>query len=168
MGFLRNVRPRLSMFKRRDAASSPEESDKCIGDTDRTIRVSLGQKQDALDELDGCLHAPRRRDAEAVEYRFRRRLSHRGEIRRRLFRGSHRQVSFIDEELGLTPRHVVTEIHHRPRTADEDRDELYYTARDFYIFEEQKLYESIADQIRSMGLADSFLESVGRKEQESS
>ncbi len=63
-------------------------------------------------------------------------------------------VSFIDEELGLTPRHVVTEVHHRPRTADEDRDELYYTARDFYIFKKKKiLYESIEDQIRSFSLS---------------
>lgn len=167
MGFLRNARPHLSMFKRRDAASAPEESDKCIDGTDRTIIVSLDEKQDALDELDECTRAPRRRDAETVEDLLRRRLSHHEQYRRRLFRGSQHQVSFIDEELGLTPRHVVTEIHQRPRTADDDRDELYYTARDFYIFEKQKLYESIEDQIRSMGLADSFLESVSRKEQES-
>ena len=168
MGFLLNARPPLSMFKRRDVASAPVESDKCIDDTDRAISMSLDEKQDALDELDRCTHTPRRRDAEVVEDLLRRRLCHRVQFQRRLFRGSHRQVSFIDEELGLTPRHVVTEIHHRPRTADEDRHELYYTARDFYMFKKQKLYESIADQIRSMGLSDSFLESVSRKEQESS
>jgi hypothetical protein len=62
----------------------------------------------------------------------------------------HRQVSFLDEELGLTPRHVITETHYRPRTTEEERHELYYNSNDFNIFEQEDIYEKIEAEIQQI------------------
>merc|ERR1711862_461758 len=49
------------------------------------------------------------------------------------------RVSFVDEEFGLEPRHVVTQTHYRPRTTDGEKRELFYSSRDFEAFERQEL-----------------------------
>ena len=61
-----------------------------------------------------------------------------------------RQVSFLDEELGLTPRHLITSINYRPKTSDIEKDSLYYTNRDFDIFEQEELYERIENEIQEI------------------
>lgn len=60
------------------------------------------------------------------------------------------RVSFVDEERGLTPRHVVTEVHYRPRTTRREKSELYYRRKDFAVFEKEDLYEQIEAKIREM------------------
>ncbi len=59
-------------------------------------------------------------------------------------------VTFLDEELGLTPRHVVTDVHYRPRTKMEERRTLYYCSKDFILFEKEHMYEKIESEIQAI------------------
>lgn len=59
-------------------------------------------------------------------------------------------VTFLDEELGLTPRHVVTDVHYRPRTKIEERRTLYYCSKDFIFFEKEHMYEKIEAEIQAI------------------
>lgn len=53
--------------------------------------------------------------------------------------GCTRRVRFIDEARGLTPRYVVTDVFYRPKTLPEEISRLYYTSRDFNLFEKEDL-----------------------------
>lgn len=53
------------------------------------------------------------------------------------------RVSFVDEEFGLEPSQVVTHIHYRPRTTNNEKRRLFYSDRDFDLFERQELREKI-------------------------
>jgi hypothetical protein len=61
-----------------------------------------------------------------------------------------RRVTFRDEELGRTPRHVVTQIHERPRTTEEDKSRLFYNSKEIAIFEQEELYERIEEEIKEV------------------
>jgi len=61
-----------------------------------------------------------------------------------------RKVSFRDQKLGLTPRHVVTDIHHRPRTTEDEKQKLFYNLEDIAIFEQEELYEKIEQEIQEV------------------
>jgi len=63
---------------------------------------------------------------------------------------SRPHVTFLDEELGLTPRHVVTDVHYRPRTKIEERRTLYYCSKDFILFEKEHMYEKIEAEIQAI------------------
>mmetsp|Transcript_23784 Transcript_23784/g.50922 ORF Transcript_23784/g.50922 Transcript_23784/m.50922 type:complete len:148 (-) Transcript_23784:160-603(-) len=45
------------------------------------------------------------------------------------------RVSFVDEELGLPSRRVVTQTYYRPRTTEEEKRELYYNQNDIRSFQ---------------------------------
>ena len=62
----------------------------------------------------------------------------------------NRRVTFLDEELGLTPRHIVTETHYRPRTSIEEKKTLYYCSKDFILFERDHLYEKVEAEIKAI------------------
>ena len=47
---------------------------------------------------------------------------------------SKARVSFRDEELGLSPRHLVTKIYHRPHTTKEEKSLLWYSPQDLKKF----------------------------------
>lgn len=61
-----------------------------------------------------------------------------------------RGVTFVDEVLGLTPRHVVTETHYRPRTSEEENETMYYHSKDFLQFEREHLYEKVEEEIKAI------------------
>mmetsp|Transcript_6950 Transcript_6950/g.10148 ORF Transcript_6950/g.10148 Transcript_6950/m.10148 type:complete len:241 (-) Transcript_6950:78-800(-) len=61
-----------------------------------------------------------------------------------------RGVTFIDEVLGLTPRHVVTETHYRPRTSEDEIETIYYGSKDFLQFEREHLYEKVEEEIKAI------------------
>ncbi len=61
-----------------------------------------------------------------------------------------RGVTFLDEALGLTPRHVVTETHYRPRTSEEEIESMYYGSKDFLQFEREHLYEKVEEEIKAI------------------
>jgi len=61
-----------------------------------------------------------------------------------------RGVTFLDEALGLTPRHVVTETHYRPRTSEEENESMYYCSKDFVQFEREHLYEKVEAEIKAI------------------
>ena len=44
------------------------------------------------------------------------------------------RVSFRDEELGLSPRHLVTKIYHRPHTTKKEKSLLWYSPQDLKKF----------------------------------
>ena len=44
------------------------------------------------------------------------------------------RVSFRDEELGLSPRHLVTKIYHCPHTTKEEKSLLWYSPQDLKKF----------------------------------
>lgn len=60
------------------------------------------------------------------------------------------RVSFVDEEFSLESRHVVTEVHYRPRTTMREKPELFYGRRDFIAFEKEHLCERIKDKMREI------------------
>mmetsp|Transcript_17432 Transcript_17432/g.36532 ORF Transcript_17432/g.36532 Transcript_17432/m.36532 type:complete len:217 (+) Transcript_17432:136-786(+) len=95
-------------------------------------------------------HVPRDTEQDVLDLLQRRRISQgsRGSSSSRESVSS--RVSFIDEELGLTPRHVVTQIHYRPQTTDDEKREQYYSRRDFDIFEQEELYEKIENEIQEI------------------
>lgn len=96
--------------------------------------------------IDCCVHEPQIPTIDIVQ----KRLSLPGDLRGGRRPSEKRRVSFRDEELGLTPRHVVTQTHYRPRTADEEKSELYYNSHDFDIFEHEDLYDQIDEEIREI------------------
>lgn len=61
-----------------------------------------------------------------------------------------RGVSFLDEELGLTPRHIVTEVHYRPRTSTKEKKTMHYCTKDFVLFERDHMYEKIEAEIKAI------------------
>ena len=92
---------------------------------------------------DGC-----RRHAATLPGRARRLRYHRfGDERR------PRHIAFLDEERGLTPRHLVTQCNYRPSLTDEERDALFYSVVDFERFEKESLYEEVEEEIRALELA---------------
>ena len=60
------------------------------------------------------------------------------------------RVSFLDEELGLTPRYVVTDTYLRPRTSNEEKKSMFYSARDFTLFEREHMYEKVEAEIKAI------------------
>lgn len=61
-----------------------------------------------------------------------------------------RRVTFLDEELGLTPRHLVTETYFRPLTSKTEKKMMYYCSRDFILFEREHMYEKIEAEIKAI------------------
>ncbi len=61
-----------------------------------------------------------------------------------------RGVIFLDEALGLTPRHIVTETHYRPYTSIEEKKTLHYCSKDFILFEREYLYEKVEAEIKAI------------------
>mmetsp|Transcript_7565 Transcript_7565/g.11474 ORF Transcript_7565/g.11474 Transcript_7565/m.11474 type:complete len:243 (+) Transcript_7565:143-871(+) len=59
-------------------------------------------------------------------------------------------VTFLDEVLGLTPRHIVTQTYYRPRTSIEERKTMYYGSKDFLLFERELLYEKVEAEIKAI------------------
>mmetsp|Transcript_24439 Transcript_24439/g.52333 ORF Transcript_24439/g.52333 Transcript_24439/m.52333 type:complete len:238 (+) Transcript_24439:76-789(+) len=154
-----------------EGASRPDENtfeddrlgarggDSSRGDADRASSSSSSEPP-APPPLDDSLHAPRDVRQDVIELIRKRSSSGVGgkpSCMRSAFLSSRRssddtgasststasRVSFVDEELGLTPRHVVTETHYRPRTTNEHKRELYYTGREFGIFEQEDLHDKI-------------------------
>ena len=64
-----------------------------------------------------------------------------------------RSISFLDEERGLTPRHLVTQCNYRPSLTDAERGALFYNGQDFERFEKESLYEEVEEEIRALQLA---------------
>lgn len=61
-----------------------------------------------------------------------------------------RGVTFLDEELGLTPRYLVTETYYRPRTSEKEKKTMYYSSKDFILFETEHMYETIEAEIKAI------------------
>lgn len=102
------------------------------------------------DSLDECVHVPQHANQDVLDL-IQKRLSHHEDSDNSHTRaGARHSVSFIDEELGLTPRHIVTQIHYRPRTTDEEKDKLYYNRQAFDTFEQEDLYEKIENEIQEI------------------
>ena len=59
-------------------------------------------------------------------------------------------VTFLDEVLGLTPRHIVTQTYYRPRTSIEERKTMYYSSKDILLFERELLYEKVEAEIKAI------------------
>jgi len=64
-----------------------------------------------------------------------------------------RSITFLDEERGLTPRHLVTQCTYLPSLTDEERGALFYNVVDFERFEKESLYEEMEEEIRALELA---------------
>jgi hypothetical protein len=74
----------------------------------------------------------------------------RGCFTRRSSATQSRGVIFLDEALGLTPRHIVTETHYRPYTSIEEKKSLHYCSKDFILFEREYLYEKVEAEIKAI------------------
>merc|ERR1712232_359676 len=46
-----------------------------------------------------------------------------------------RMVTFRDLARKLSSRHVITEIHHRPLTSEDEKKNLFYSVEDINLFE---------------------------------
>ena len=157
MGFPR-LRPR-SMFKRRANTELKKSKLSCQGidDSVRTYDDSSRSDDDcilssdpAASSLDECPCIPRGAHQDVLNL-IQRRLSHNSKYSStRSSTTTSCRVSFLDEELGLTPRHVVTQIHYRPRTTDDEKHDLYYNGHDFGIFEQEELYDKIENEIQEI------------------
>lgn len=122
-----------------DSLSCCKVSSPHINDDDTSLdeclyAISSSRNQDVLDLIERrldttSLHSTRRRSSTST---------------------SLRQVSFLDEELGLTPRHLITSTHYRPLTTLEEKDTLYYNNRDFDRFDQEELYEKIEREIEEI------------------
>ena len=66
-------------------------------------------------------------------------------------------VRFIDEALGLSPQHVVTEIRARPRTELEDIPRLYYSRQDIEMFRLMKRNCTSEIELEESGDAESII-----------
>ena len=97
---------------------------------------------DASHSINECIHIPVHKDIKDL---VKRRTSRSSDFSSSTDRS---RVSFLDEELGLTTRFVVTEIRYRPRTTDEEKKELFYARHDFDMFEQEELYERIENVIQ--------------------
>ena len=143
MGFLR--RPKAT-FKRKSTDTKKIASCSEISGSDRTYEtIDLEENLSLSDHsLDECFHVCQG-TKDILDLSERSGFSH-----RQIHETRPNAVSFRDEELGLTPRHVVTEIHYRPRTSEEEKDELYYNSQDFRIFEQEDMFEKIEKEIQDI------------------
>lgn len=116
-----------------DASDSSTSSDFSVAS-----RVSLARdpKDDALDI------AVRRASDESVSDISDSRTSSDSSVASR--------VSFAGEEFGLEPRNVVTKIHYRPRTSDDEKHQLFYSSQDLISFRKEVIYEKIKDKMREI------------------
>ena len=140
-------------------ASTSDESDDTYA-----ASSSLPTIEDTATSLDECIHISNRFHHPDVLELVQKRLSHLhcGALADsaddvedddstespRTSRSSRGQVSFLDEELGLTPRHLITSVAYRPKTSALEKETLYYNNRDFDIFEQEELYERIENEIQ--------------------
>mmetsp|Transcript_26461 Transcript_26461/g.41777 ORF Transcript_26461/g.41777 Transcript_26461/m.41777 type:complete len:266 (+) Transcript_26461:48-845(+) len=164
MVFLR-LRPR-SMFNSKRVAT--KESKRADEEMDKTLRLASSHSDNGdtsshsdndetsssspapppSSSLDKCVHTRRSTNQHVLDL-IERRLAN-NESRSCTFKSSNSRVSFIDEELGLTPRHVVTHVYYRPRTTRDEKRKLFYSIRDFDIFKQEELYETIENEIREI------------------
>jgi len=173
MGFPRITRPK-SMFKRRhnkggkrleqiddSGRTCTSEDDSIDSLCDHHDQDSAASASASVDELDECIHIPqgtRCQDEALAAIIIQEQLSHRQDSIKRLSTCStdcsssistgKKSVTFVDEHFGLTPRHVVTSIHYRPLTLPSEKSTLYYSDRDFEIFEQEDLMEKITKEIQ--------------------
>ena len=168
IGLLRAPR----MIFRRDASKKvacckTKDVDLSLSDTDRThtTEENLSQSsndQSTDDSMDDCdidtpIHISIERSpsdgsfkvCDSVRELIQRRTSS-DYVSTKRSSTSRPHVTFLDEELGLTPRHVVTDVHYRPRTKIEERRTLYYCSKDFILFEKEHMYEKIEAEIQAI------------------
>jgi len=114
--------------------------------------IPSSPSEDGPTSLDECIHV-RREVNQDVLHLIKRHLSQDScdySTRSSRRSSTDRQVSFLDQELGLTPRYVVTEIRYRPSTTDKQKHKLYYNSHDFGIFKQEELYEQIESEIQEI------------------
>mmetsp|Transcript_450 Transcript_450/g.642 ORF Transcript_450/g.642 Transcript_450/m.642 type:complete len:197 (+) Transcript_450:87-677(+) len=154
------LRPRFMFKSERVATALEKESKRPDEEMDETLRTVSSHSDDNGDtspsgpvppsssSLNKSVHIRRSTNQNVLDLIERRLLNN--ESRSSTFKSSNSRVSFIDEELGLTPRHVVTHISYRPRTTREEIRKLFYSSHDFYIFKQEELYEMIENEIREI------------------
>ena len=167
IGLLRAPR----MIFRRDASKKvacckTKDVDLSLSDTDRTHTTEENLSQSSIvttdDSMDDCdidtpIHISIERSpsdgsfkvCDSVRELIQRRTSS-DYVSTKRSSTSRPHVTFLDEELGLTPRHVVTDVHYRPRTKIEERRTLYYCSKDFILFEKEHMYEKIEAEIQAI------------------
>lgn len=159
--FRRKTSKQVTCCKTKDADLSLSETDRTHTHTEENLSQS-STDQSTDDSMDDCdidtpIHISVERSSsdgsfkvsDSVRELIQRRTSS-DYVSTKRSSISRRGVTFLDEELGLTPRHVVTDVHYRPRTKIEERRTLYYCSKDFILFEKEHMYEKIESEIQAI------------------
>lgn len=132
-----------------DTSSSAEVDMQDTNTTDATVKVDVDYSY-----LLHCQHTNRFDDimqvCDSVRELIQRRTSSDYVSTRSSIISRCRGVTFLDEELGLTPRHIVTDVYYRPHTSMKEKRKLYYCSKDFIMFEKEYMYEKIEAEIQAI------------------
>lgn len=102
----------------------------------RKLKKRQGVTEHKKSELDKSIHPGRRSSLSTISTTS---SSSSSSITNRAHNHRQRTNSFLDEELGNSC--LVTQIHYRRYTKQDEKQHLYYNKKDYEIFEQLVLYE---------------------------
>ena len=102
----------------------------------RKLKKRQGVTEHKKSELDESIHPSRRSSLSTISTTS---SSSSSSITNRVHNHRQRKISFLDEELGNSC--LVTQIHYRRYTKQDEKQHLYYNKKDYEIFEQLVLYE---------------------------